>query len=418
MKIVKVQIDEFKNLKDFAANIDGQNIILLGDNEVGKTSFLQFIEIALGNQKVIPPNINGGGEIVTEINGKQVKFKLDLVDGKPIIKVRGEGISIDNKKGAIAELVGAVEFDIDNFVNLSKTTAGRKQQVDEFKKFLDADTIAILNKCEANVKNHFEERTNINRDIKNLEGAIKLSPMYNHQHELEKFTAIDVTDVMTKLKDAQENNTKILKVKQDCEIINSSIEKAQKEIKELQAKIDAYNAEIDLGIEKINKANEWFKTHSEIDTTPYDNIINSASETNKKASDADKLKYDMKKISDLKELSGEKTVLIETERECIQQAIREMDTPVSGLSFDDEQLLYNGVSVNPDCLSTSTIGELGVKLKRAENPNLPILLRCGESWGAKRIQWLKDLSANQDFQIIMEKVDTSKDKLTIEIMGS
>lgn len=418
MKIVKVQINDFKNLKDFEADINGQNIILLGDNEVGKTSFLQFIEIALGNQKVIPPNINGSGEIITEMNGKEVKFKLDLVDGKPIIKVRGEGISIDNKKGAIAELVGAVEFDIDNFVNLSKTTAGRKQQVDEFKKFLDIDTINILNKCEANVKNHYEERTNINRDIKNLEGAIKLSPMYNHQHELDKFITIDVTDVMSKLKDAQDNNSKISKVKTECETVNSNIEKARKEISELQAKIDAYNAEIDLGIEKINKSNEWFKTHKEIDISPFNEIINSASEKNKKASDADKLRFDMKKLNDLKELSGEKTVLIESEKECIQQAIRDMDSPVNGLSFDEEQLLYNGIPVNPDSLSTSTIGELGVKLKRAENPGLPILLRCGESWGAKRIQWLKDLSANQDFQIIMEKVDTSKDKLTIEIMGS
>jgi predicted ATPase len=48
MKIQRVKIKEFKKLKDIDLKIDGQNIWIKGENGMGKSTLMQFIEAALG----------------------------------------------------------------------------------------------------------------------------------------------------------------------------------------------------------------------------------------------------------------------------------------------------------------------------------------------------------------------------------
>lgn len=418
MRVIKLKNINYKCLEDFNADLDGHSVILLGDNEVGKSSLLQWIKISLGDKSCIPPNTNGSGEMVVEINGKEVTFKLELDNGVPNIKVRGEGISIDNNKSAIAQLVGATKFNPEKFVRLSETESGRKEQVKEFKEtFIEEDIRKGLAIHEANAKNYYDQRTEVNRDVTKLEGAVKANPMYNHIHELDKFQPVDVSAVMTERDKAQKNNANINTVKSEIEISDKAITNAKKEIAELQAKIDAHNAVIDLNIEKITKGNEWLKTHAEISTEQFDAQIASATETNKKASDAQNLKKQLAEIKALKDQSGELTVMIESSKQAIKDTITQLDSTVPGLGFDEDQLVYNGVPVHPNTMSTSQRSQLAVILKRAENPNLPILLECSESWGQKKFDWLKEMSEAHNFQFIAERVESGTEKLEIRIVA-
>lgn len=112
------------------------------------------------------------------------------------------------------------------------------------------------------------------------------------------------------------------------------------------------------------------------------------------------------------------TALIDSTRQVIQDAIRDMDSPIEGLGFDSEQLLYKGVPVNPDSLSKSEIMELGIKLKIAENPDAGVLfIQEGESIGAKRLEEIKEIAAKNNFQIIMEQVERGNEKLTVELVS-
>lgn len=418
MKVKEVRIKDFKCLKDFNAELNGHNVILLGDNEVGKSSLIQFIKICIGDKSCIPPHINGGGELTMDMEGKDVKFILKLKDGKPYITVRGDGISIDDNKGAIASLIGAIKFNPETFISLSETDAGRKKQVDDFKEtFIDPEIRLGLAKHEANAKNYYAERTDVNKEVAKLEGAVKANPMYNHVHELDKFKPVDVSAVIAERDKAQKNNANINTVKSELEISDKAITNAKKEIAELQAKIDAHNAVIDLNIEKITKGNEWLKTHAEISTEQFDAQINSASETNKKASDAQNLKKQLAEIETLKTQSGELTVMIESSKQAIKDTITQLDSTVPGLGFDEDQLVYNGIPVHPNTMSTSQRSQLAVILKRAENPNLPILLECSESWGQKKFDWLKEMAQNEDFQFIAERVESGTEKLEIRILA-
>jgi len=69
MKIKKVKITDFKVLKNIEKEIEGQNVLLIGENGIGKSSFIQFIEIALGKSTNVPENATGNGCVWVDKDG-------------------------------------------------------------------------------------------------------------------------------------------------------------------------------------------------------------------------------------------------------------------------------------------------------------------------------------------------------------
>jgi energy-coupling factor transporter ATP-binding protein EcfA2 len=412
MKVEKIKIKEFKILENFEKEINGHHILLMGDNGVGKSTVIQFIEIALGKQSNVPPGAKGEGEVFVNKDGKMFTFALKFKDGKPVVTVTSpEGLK-DSRKGTIANIVGAMDFDIDEFVDLSKTPAGRAKQVEIFKSFLPDETKSQLAAYEAHVKTSYDERTDLNRALKEKDGAIKshrLFPVVG----IKKFEHKDIKSVLDKVtKLREENRTREDVVKRRAER-DKQIADTQKKIKELE---EVLNNDLELQI----KADAWLKEN----TGHAPDVIASAEKEletievdNKDFTDSVSLEKDIKLFEKMTEESGELTAKIASSREAIQIAIREMDSPVDGLSFDDERLVYNGVPVSPDSLSTSEIMELGIRLKMAENPDLGILfIQRAESLGAERFKLLKDIADKAGWQIIAEQVERGKNQLHIEIM--
>lgn len=417
MRTEKVKIKEFKVLQNIDQEVNGNNILLLGDNGVGKSSFIQFIEIALGKQTNIPAGASGKGEVIFNKDGKEITVKVDFKDGKPVLKISGNGISIDNKKGAIYELFGALDFDIDEFVDLSKSKGGQKEQVKIFKSFLPIETQHELSKFEANVKNAFDERSELNKDIKKLEGAVSLHPLNNHQHELNKFQSVSVDSVMSELKMIQAKNQKINGFKGTVDNLQFEQDRIEQDVKDLEAKLSTLKTKHSENAEKLLSGHQWLKDNPILDSSDFESKLSSAAESNKTYDQAQTLIKDLAQIETLKNQSGELTAKIESSREAIAIAIREMEGPIQGLTFDDETLVYNGVPVTPDNLSTSEIMELGIRLKMAENPDLGILfIQRGESLGAERLKTIQEIADKAGWQIIMEQVERGKKELTVEIM--
>ena len=163
MSIQRVIIKSFKAVKNFKFDLKGQSILLMGENGVGKSSVIQFIEIALGRTKNIPPNAKGSGEVVKLTNGKEFTYKVKFKQGKPITTVIMPDGSEDSRKSFLASIVGAVEFDIDGFVEMSRSSAGRNKQIEIFKGFLSQDIQDQLTTIERTIKSKYDERTDLNR---------------------------------------------------------------------------------------------------------------------------------------------------------------------------------------------------------------------------------------------------------------
>lgn len=411
MKTETVYIKEFKVLKDQKFELGGNHILVMGDNGVGKSSLLQFIQIALGKQTNVPANIQGEGMVVMNKDGKNITFSVKFKDGKPVIDVKGEGVYINNKKGAIAELVGALDFDIDKFVEMSKTDAGRKKQVEIYKSFLPFEVIEFMNIMESKIKASYDERTSLNRDIKNLDGSINLHPLINNIAELGSYAQINIESVYEDLKKAQAHNASVEKIKTGVAEKNKSVKDIEEQIKALEDKKTSILVDIE-------KGNAWLTKNVLIDLTSMEHSIQTATEQNGRYSQAQQLISDMKKLEGLKESVGELSALIESSKAAIIETIKQIDSPVDGLTYDEDGLYWNGIAVNPDNLSTSEIIELGIRLKMAENPDLGVLfIEHGESIGSDRLKVIKDLADKNGWQLIMEQVERGNKLLHLEIMA-
>jgi uncharacterized coiled-coil DUF342 family protein len=294
---------------------------------------------------------------------------------------------------------------------LSKTKAGRKEQVDIYKRFLPSDVIEFMDKMELKIKNTYDDRTALNRDIKNLEGSINLHPLINEISIIDTFKKINIDDAFAELKNANEVNDKIKGVE-------SGIEQRKKELEDLKNKIAELTLKCESVSSEIEKGNAWLSKNKKIDISAIEHKIQSATPINTKADQAEQLMSELTKVRKLREQVGEMTALIESSKQAIIETIQQIDSPVDGLTYDDEGLYWNGIAVTPDNLSTSEIIELGVRLKMCENPELGMLfIEHGESIGTERLKIIKDIADKAGWQILMEQVERGNKNIHIEILA-
>lgn len=406
-KVQEIKIKDFKVLKNLEVEVKGNNLLLIGDNGVGKSSLIQFIEIALGKATNIPPNLLGEGEIITLKDGKQYLFKVKIKDGKSIVEITGPDGMKDNRKSALATLIGAIDFDIDEFVKLSDTAAGRKKQVEIYKGLLPIEVIEDINKHQYKIKMDEQERTETGREVTKIKGALTSSPLYATRNEIQK---IDISQVQQELEAANKNNGNVDRIKEGLSTRKQTMNNLEFDMNQLMKKIETIKKE-------ISEAEDWLGKNELIDTASLIEKINSASEQNTNYNEAQRLIKQEAELKELEESYGTFTSLIESSRQAIQNAIRDMEAPVDGLEFDDEQLIYNGIPVSISTLSTSEIIQLGCKLKMAQNPDFGVLLiEHGESLGTDRLKEIQDMAKENDWQIIMEQVERGTKEMKIEIM--
>lgn len=415
MKIQTVNIKSFKKLKDFKAEINGNNVFLMGENGEGKSTIIQAIKVALGDQSNIPPTGTGEWTVVTTKEDGTYQFRVKIKEGKSVVEVVAPNGMKDNKKGTLAALIGAINFNIDEFVSLSETTAGQKKQVEIYKSFLDPEIIKELDILKAKVKSLEIDRTDIGKEEKRLKSLVESHPLRN-EIELGKFKEVDTAALLESLNKANAKNDEIKRIEIGTEDKLKNANKCDESIKELEEKIKSLKEQKENFLTDHNKGKEWLSKNKHIDTTDIQTQINEASETNKKAAQAKQLQADREAHATATEEYGTATANIESQREEIARFIKEMAVPVDGLQFDDDMLIYKGIPVSLSTLSTSEIMELGVLMKIAENKGIGVLfLEHGESLGEQRLKDIQEIAAKNNMQLIIEQVERGKG-LHIEIM--
>jgi hypothetical protein len=411
MKIQKVKIRDFKVIKNLETEVNGNNILLIGDNGVGKSSFIQFIEIALGRQVDLPVLDSGNGYVEVDKDGQEWRFDVVFKKGKPVITVTSPDGFKDDRKSVLAKVVGAMDFDIDQFVAMSDSKAGQKKQVEIFLSLLPKEVQDFIADQNYRVKRSFDERTEKNREIKTLEGFLSEHPYTKVVDPLPE-SKIDTIELTVKIETALESNKKRAEIKSRYDARLNELSDIEFQIKALQDKAKMLQQSQD-------KANEWLSdpANAEVDLTDLMTQKDNAYAINSMFAMKDDYEKNSKQLKALREEVGDMTVFVETSRQAIADAIKDCDSPVEGLTFDDETLIYNDVPVTAANLSSSEIMHLGIKLKMAENPDLGVLfIQRGESLGSARLKEIQELAKANNWQIIMEQVERGNERLTIEVM--
>lgn len=442
MKIQSVKYKNFRNVPNIEKEINGRNILLIGDNGVGKSNFIKAILIALGvidagENPITDGESTGSIQVVTDDKGNQYKFITTFIQGKdPKVEVVCPDGVKQNKKSVLASIVGSLDFDIDKFVEMSATKKGRKDMVEVVKTFLPNELRQGIAEIEAKLQRWFDERTELTRQQRMYAEKVKttvVDPKYK--------TPVNVTELNEEYRQALHLNNGI-KLEQEkietaklrideipvelshvkdsatlrIKALNKQIEMLKSQIKAEQVDLDKKESELKMDL-AVAKAVSETKLPSLTPVQPILDKINSAQYHNEQHLLYKQFQDDIRLRDELTEEIGEKTVLIDTSREAVREAIREEGLPVEGLEFDNEQLLWNDRPVDIENMSTSEIMELGIRLRMARNPNVHVMtLERGESIGSQRWKEIQSLAKKYDWQIIAEKMVADSEGLTIEIM--
>ena len=408
MKITKIKIKNLFGIKEYET--DGKDIELLGKNGVGKTSVIDAIRYALTNKsdrEYIVRNGENEGEILIETDNnikisrkkrtEQVDYKSIKKDGRevgspesflrdiftPLQLSPVEFMEMDRKKQN-AIILDMIQYDWD--MNKIREWFG---EIPSWVSY-EQNILAVLNDIQSEDGEYFQERQNINRDIRNKLAFIEeIAESIPAGYEAEKWENASVGDIYRDIEKIRKDNENIYKAKAFIENRDNKIRsyEAEKEIEissidrefsatrsrlteqiaKLKEQIESCNKELS-GLDskkqdKIALAEEKYKANIAKYESAYEQYKEYAGLEEKSTAELEhRAAYieDMKghineyrrmeslqdEVEDLKAKSRDLTSKIGKARELPGEILQKAVIPIKGLTVKDGVPLINGLPVS------------------------------------------------------------------------
>jgi DNA repair exonuclease SbcCD ATPase subunit len=418
MKIIELRAENFKKLRVVEIRPDGNLVPITGKNGQGKTSVLDAIWFALKGKRALPLKpVRKGTE--------RMKVSLETEEFTVTRTLTREGslptIALEMKTGHkrdktpqefLDEVIGELTFDPLEFLQMDA-----KAQVDMLRKTakvdVDFDAVDAANQADYN------ERTAINREISALDGQIKGITVLDGLPKQK----IDEAAIMAKLNDAGAVNKKALEISQlkndlgtiasrvglEKSNVQNRIEEIDQQIRTLQveraAKVED-KAELDEKYAAAEKAYRDAPTGEPLDTAALTQELTNAQRTNRAINERTKWE-ELRTAREKKQKEADKlTRQMEARNEKKSAAIATAKIPVAGITFDESQVLFNGMPLGS--LGEGEQIRISTQIGMAANPKLRVLcIRHGEALDEDSLKILADLAQEHDFQVWMARVDSS-----------
>lgn len=395
MKIVQFTAENVKKLKVVQITPKGDVVQITGRNGSGKSSVLDSIWFALGGTDDIPAQPIRKGE-------QTARITLDLGSIKITRKFteKGSSLVVENEEGArfsspqkmLDDLIGALSFDPLAFANMKPT-----QQYSEIKR---VSNISIdIDALDAQSKTDYESRTEVNRQAK--EARVRAESYEFSYPPMDAL--IDVGALTAELATVGEFNAAIDERARRRAAVADQIVSGEKRILELEAELVALKASVAANKKLIESAEPLpaKKDSSELQKQINEAQIRNAEHTKRQEQ---KSLFDRAVAAEAK--SAELTKLMENRATIKARAIQEAKMPVSGLSLQDGVVLLNGIPFEQ--ASSAEQLKTSVAIAMAANPKLKVIrIKDGSLLDDEGIAMISAMAADQDYQVWIERVDTS-----------
>lgn len=410
MRIVRLMAENFKKLKAVDITPQDDMVIISGKNEQGKTSVLDCIWMALGGGDAV----KGSGTIKPIRDGEnKASITLDL--GEYIVTRKWNGtknqLEVTNKEGAkfgspqamLDNMVGQLSFDPLAFSNLDE-----KKQL---KALLELVPLSI-NPDELDYKRKvlFEDRTVLNRQIKQLEGEMEGIPEPDKGLPKEE---ISTSAVLVELQKAQEqlnaNNEKrreLQELARDANGLKADIQATLDKIAEMQAKLVWQQGNLDA----TNIKGKALKTEVEKlidpDLSVYKQKLEDVELKNQDIREAIKYEALKGKWVDMKSESVKITEKIDAIDKEKEDALKQAKFPIDGLGFDENGVTFGGIPFK-QCSASARL-KVSLAMAMAINPKLRVIrITDGSLLDADNMKIIEEMASEKDFQVWVEVVDSS-----------
>jgi hypothetical protein len=411
MKIVRLQVENVKKIKLVDIMPGDRHLIkFTGDNGQGKTSMLDSIWYALGGVDTLPPfPVREGNDMAS------IKLDLgDLIVERIIYRNRSTELNVYNAHTGVREpraqtaltaLLSKIAFDPLAFVRLKPDA-----QADELRRTVNMEVDPA--ELEAQNATDYTERGKVNRRVDELEAEIagyRVPPQTTDE-------PIDLSALLDKLKAATEHNAQIeaskgqVKLHQlRAETSKGAAEEISMQIKDLEKRIESLFNARKAAMENEERENEKayaidIEIGDRIDTLELDEELRNAEANNNQVA----LKRERAKLEaerdKLQLQSRELTEAREERKRVMEQALKDARFPVDGLTLMGKTVMYKGLPLSQ--ASGAEQLRIGLAVAMAGKPKLRFLrIADATMLGPHAMQIVKDMAAENDFQVFMEVVD-------------
>lgn len=429
MHITELTIENIKRINAVHIKPDGAIIEITGRNGQGKSSVLDSIAYGLGGKDEIPskPIREGADEahIIIELDDKIVKRRWTKGGNTMLTVESKDGAKFPSPQALLDSLTGDLTFDPLAFNRMSPT-----DQVATLKDVAGLDFAEL----DRRRQDAFEERTIVNRALKDANGALANTPAVeapaeavsmaelieqqneanNHQRMNDDLrrdheTSVGVICTLSKSRDAtaSANNDGV----ENCSQRIASLEQQIQDTKlERTRWIESHSAkigEIDVKIKAARTSSAALASQvNQIQDPDLDAIaakIAGAEESNEKFRAA----RQRAELVGLRDEHASKSKALTKKIDKIDatkvQTVRDANLPIEGLGFDEDGISFEGLPFEQ--ASSAQQLRVSVAMGIALNPKLRVMLiRDGSLLDKDSLVLLGELAEANDTQVWIERV--------------
>lgn len=400
-KITKILIKNLFGISEFEA--DSKSIELLGGNGTGKTSVLDAIRLALTNRSSRDCVVKRGeteGEIIIETDSGLTITRKPRTNKTDYKSIKQDGKEVQSPEAFLSEIFSELQLNPVAFINMDAKEQNRiildlieykwdlntiKEWFGEIPQGVDYQKhiLEVLQQIAAEDGFYFQQRQNINRDIRNKKAFIEeIMKELPENFNAAKWEAYELQEIHSKIEKARQHNAQIekaetLKANYDNKIrgfqavkeleeqrlfkglqereseLKANIAKLQEMLNSAQKELNSLNdicsdkkAVIEANYEKqVAQFNEELKAfepylqQQKIDIVPMQEEAAEALKMKQQLPQYNKMLAMNNELADLQAASDEFTRKIELARTLPAQILAEANLPLGEMSIDGDQVL-------------------------------------------------------------------------------
>jgi chromosome segregation ATPase len=423
LRIVKLVAENVKGLKAVEIVPDQNFQVIAGRNAQGKSSVLDAIWLALGggsaSKSFDRPMREGSDSAMAQLDLGEyiVTRKWTSNEKSTLTVVSKEGAKFSSPQKMLDELIGKLSFDPLAFANLDE-----KKQMDTLMSLVDLPVSPI--EFDLQKKKVFEERTMVNREVKNLKAQFDAMPYHQGVPEEE----IQMSDVLTEMNVAQtvisrnnEDRQKLTNLQhsyrdlqQEVVSFDGEIQRLENQLAEIRNKRNEKVVRLEEMAQDGAELSEHVRTLVDPDLSEFHNQLQTIEDTNAKVRD-NKIKFQREVAYDQAlSKANELTQMLEVLESQKQSMMKDAKFPIEGLSFGEDGVLYNGVPFK-QCSAAERL-KVSMAMAMALNPKLRVIrILDGSLLDSTNMNLIQGMVKEKDYQVWIEVVDESgKVGITIE----
>ena len=229
-KITKILIKNLFGISEFEA--DSKSIELLGGNGTGKTSVLDAIRLALTNRSSRDCIVKRGeteGEIIIETDSGLTITRKPRTNKTDYKSIKQDGKEVQSPEAFLSEIFSELQLNPVAFINMDAKEQNRiildlieykwdlntiKEWFGEIPQGVDYQKhiLEVLQQIAAEDGFYFQQRQNINRDIRNKKAFIEeIMKELPENFNAAKWEAYELQEIHSKIEKARQHNAQIEK---------------------------------------------------------------------------------------------------------------------------------------------------------------------------------------------------------------